>query len=258
MATDPPIALDAYEQLAEAYAARIDTKPHNAYYERPATLSLLPHVGGMTVLDAGCGPGAYAQWLVQHGARVVAVDGSPKMLEQARARVGNAVEFHRADLNGNLGFLPDEHFDLVLAPLVMDYLRDWRAVFRGFNRVLKSEGLLVFSVSHPSFDALYYKTANYFETEAVSCVWHGFGFDVRMPSFRRSLSEIGESLVDSGFALERLLEPRPTHDFKSADPGGYERLMRHPSFLCVKARKAAAAEPQNPKVSAPPSSHDSA
>jgi hypothetical protein len=37
--TDKPIALDAYEALAEAYAAVIDTKPHNAYYERPATLS---------------------------------------------------------------------------------------------------------------------------------------------------------------------------------------------------------------------------
>jgi hypothetical protein len=39
---DQPIALDAYQALAEAYAAVIDTKPHNAYYERPATLSLMP------------------------------------------------------------------------------------------------------------------------------------------------------------------------------------------------------------------------
>lgn len=37
-----PIALEAYETLAESYAARVDTKPHNACYERPATLSLLP------------------------------------------------------------------------------------------------------------------------------------------------------------------------------------------------------------------------
>ncbi len=39
-----PVAQQAYDVLAEAYAARIDTKPHNAYYERPATLSLLPDV----------------------------------------------------------------------------------------------------------------------------------------------------------------------------------------------------------------------
>jgi 2-polyprenyl-3-methyl-5-hydroxy-6-metoxy-1,4-benzoquinol methylase len=52
-----PIALEAYEELAESYAALVDTKPHNALYERPATLSLLPEVRGKRVLDAGCGPG---------------------------------------------------------------------------------------------------------------------------------------------------------------------------------------------------------
>ena len=31
-----PIALAAYDALAESYAALVDTKPHNAYYERPA------------------------------------------------------------------------------------------------------------------------------------------------------------------------------------------------------------------------------
>lgn len=47
--SDKLIALDAYEALAEAYAAAIDTKPHNAYYERPATLSLLPEINGKRV-----------------------------------------------------------------------------------------------------------------------------------------------------------------------------------------------------------------
>src|SRR5262249_42346110 len=54
---EKPIALEAFNQLAEAYAARIDTKAHNAFYDRPAVLSLLPPVGGKRVLDAACGPG---------------------------------------------------------------------------------------------------------------------------------------------------------------------------------------------------------
>ena len=67
---DKPIALDAYETLAEAYASVVDTKPHNAYYERPATLSLLPDVKGKRILDAACGPGLYSEWLRSHGAEV--------------------------------------------------------------------------------------------------------------------------------------------------------------------------------------------
>jgi len=84
-----PIALEAYEALAEAYAAVVDTKPHNAYYERPATLSLLPDDTGMRVLDAGCGPGVYSEWLADRGAKVVALDVSPRMAEIARQRLGS-------------------------------------------------------------------------------------------------------------------------------------------------------------------------
>ena len=32
---------NAYDKLADSYAALVDTKPHNAYYDRPAIQSLL-------------------------------------------------------------------------------------------------------------------------------------------------------------------------------------------------------------------------
>ncbi len=78
-----PIAQDAYNEMAEAYAARVDAKPHNAYYERPATLSLLPDVSGRRVLDAGCGPGVYAEWLADRGAEVVAFDANEEELSKS-------------------------------------------------------------------------------------------------------------------------------------------------------------------------------
>src|SRR5687768_273390 len=96
--SDKPIALDSYETLAEAYASVIDTKPHNAYCERPATLSLLPEVRGKRVLDAGCGPGVYSEWLIAHGAQVVALDASPRMIELAKRRLSAEVDVRQADL----------------------------------------------------------------------------------------------------------------------------------------------------------------
>src|SRR5262245_28218720 len=111
-----PIALDAYEELSEAYASRIDTKPHNAYYERPATLSLLPDVKAKRVLDAGCGPGVYSEWLIEQGAEVTAIDASPKMIELAKQRLKRSSGIFQADLNQPLTFLEDSTFDLVLSP----------------------------------------------------------------------------------------------------------------------------------------------
>jgi SAM-dependent methyltransferase len=249
MTFDPPISRRAYEELAEAYAAKIDTKPHNAYYERPATLSLLPEVRGLRVLDAGCGPGVYAEWMTNRGARVVAVDASPKMLALARARVGPRVAFIEADLGRELSFLEDAAFDLVVSPLVLDSLPDWDGVFREYHRVLRPGGHLVFSVGHPFFDFQYFGSERYFEIEAVACDWTGFGPRVTMPSYRRPLGAIIGPLLGAGFELVRLLEPKPTEQFREADPKSYAQLMRQPGFLCIKARKPSA-EPARPECAA--------
>ena len=230
-----PIAQAAYDQLAEAYAARIATKPHNAYYERPATLSLLPEVKGKRVLDVGCGPGVYGEILVGMGAEVVALDANAKMVAFARARLGEGAQVIQASLEAPLDFLADETFDLVLAPLVMDYIYDWRATFGEFRRVLQPGGVLVFSLEHPMmkyFD--HQEHSNYFEVDQVSYTWRGFGSPVTVPSYRRSLAEIFNTLFESGFRLEKVLEPLPTEEFKEKAPQDYEELTRQPGFMCIR------------------------
>jgi len=233
---DKPVALEAYEALAERYAALIDTKPHNAYYERPATLSLLPDVGGQHVLDAGCGPGAHAEWLVSNGARVVALDVSPKMVRLARERLGDRAEVLQADFGRPLAFA-DQSFDIVVSALAMDYVADWAAVFREFYRVLRSSGWLVMSCGHPFADMLSHPESNYFQVDLVEWVWKGFGMPVRMPSFRRPLGAVLNPLLHAGFALDRVLEPLPTEAFRKADPEDFDRLARQPVFLCLRALK---------------------
>jgi ubiquinone/menaquinone biosynthesis C-methylase UbiE len=237
--TEKPIAQEAYDAMAEAYAALVDTKPHNAYYERPATLSLLPDVRGKHVLDAGCGPGVYTEWLVDHGAEVVAFDANAKMVALARERLANRARVLQANLEQPLGFLADSSFDILLSPLVMDYVRDWDAVFREFYRILRQGGCLVFSMEHPypKYE-LHRETSNYFEVELVEYEWTGFGKPVRVPSYRRPLNEVINPLVRAGFAVERILEPLPTEAFQEKDPEHYEKLSRSPGFMCVRAVKA--------------------
>ena len=235
---DKPIALDAYEALAEAFASVVDTKPHNAFYERPGTLSLLPNVEGKRVLDAGCGPGVYSEWLIKHGAEVFAVDASARMVALAKRRLNRTTGIRQADLSQPLTFLDNSSFDIVLSPLVMNYVEDWASTFGEFHRVLRPGGYFVFSVSHPFFDYTYFKSNNYFKTELVGSEWRGFEpVRVYMPSFRRSLESTLNPLMEAGFRLETILEPKPTREFKEADPKGYEDVSRQPCFLCIRARK---------------------
>lgn len=239
--TNHPLAVAAYDELAEAYAALIDRKPHNAYYERPATLSLLPDVSDLRVFDAGCGPGIYSEWLVDHGAEVVAVDASPKMVELARERLHGRAEIHVADIGQPLTHLKSESFDLIVCTLVLEYVEDWRATASEFNRILRPGGHLVVSVTHPHFDFTYFESEAYFETELVSAEWKGFHpVRIHMPSFRRSLEETLNPFLESGFYLERILEPKPTEAFRKADRRHYDELMKQPCFLCIRACKGGA------------------
>nr|WP_275040014.1 class I SAM-dependent methyltransferase [Natronococcus amylolyticus] len=83
---DSPEAHQAYERLAAGYDQKGDTRPANAYLERPATLSLLPDVTEAYILDAGCGAGHLTRELVDRDAGVVGLDVSREMLTYARDR----------------------------------------------------------------------------------------------------------------------------------------------------------------------------
>jgi ubiquinone/menaquinone biosynthesis C-methylase UbiE len=239
-----PVAREAYEKLADSYSVRAPTKPHNAYYERPATLSLLGHVAGKRILDAGCGPGVYAEELVARGAEVVGFDASERMVELARERLRGRAEVRAANLEEPLAWLEDESFDLVVSALAMDYVEDWGIPLSEFHRVLKPAGKLVFSVEHPTFkfvEQVYEGEGSYFETVLGGIEWRGFAERVWMPSYRRPLGAMVDAILGAGFVFGGMLEPRPDERFRVADPEEYERLSRMPGFLCLVGRKPGAA-----------------
>lgn len=229
-------AAATYDRIADRYAERIDTKPHNAYYDRPAVISLWQDLDGRDVLDAGCGPGVYAEELVRRGARVIAGDISQRMRELAAERLGNTARVVELDLSAHLPF-EDAAFDVVNAPLCLDYIRDWDHAFAEFSRVLKRGGYVVMSAMHPSFDAEYYRTERYFEIEAVSGPWSGFGERFIMNSYRRPLAEFINAPLRAGLVLDKLLEPLPTEEFRNADPRHYAELTHRPAFLMMRLRK---------------------
>ncbi|MGD2142304.1 MAG: methyltransferase domain-containing protein [Candidatus Bathyarchaeota archaeon] len=230
------VAYEAYERLADAYAERVDYKPHNAYLEMPSTLSLIPDIMGKRVLDAGCGTGRYTRWLLEGGADVIGIDASPKMLRHAKKKIGNRADLRLHDLNKPLNFLVDSSVDLILAALVLDYLRDWDPVLREFHRVLKDDGYLIISMGHPALDFIKdLGMEDYWIVERVENWWKGFGDAVLVPSYRRPLQAATEALHRAGFLIERLIEARPTEEYREADPEGYEEVRWRPSFLCIRA-----------------------
>lgn len=225
-----------YDAIATRYAASIDDRPWNALYERPTTLSLLPPVDGLDVLDAGCGHGWYADWLSRNGARVVAVDRSAAMVALARERIGARGRVVRGDIGDLRDVLGDASVDLVLCTLMLHYQADLSAAFSEFARLLRQDGTLVLSTHHPVHDQASILDPGYLNAELIEEEWGWLG--ERMRYYRRPLRDLTEPLCDAGFVIERLVEPTPSEELRRRDPKGYDRLCRLPAFIFIRARKA--------------------
>jgi len=97
---------------------------------------------GMTVADVGTGTGFLAEAALDAGARVVGIDISDGMLQQARSRfTGRAFDARR----GDTAALPltSGEVDAVLGNMVLHHADDPPAAIREMARALKPGGALV-------------------------------------------------------------------------------------------------------------------
>lgn len=96
-----------YTAKPQVWSGRVNTR----------LAEIVPELSGTRALDLGCGEGADAIWLAEHGWTVVAVDVSDTALARARAAaqdrgVADRIEFSQYDLDSDF---PPGQFDLVSA-----------------------------------------------------------------------------------------------------------------------------------------------
>lgn len=97
-----------------------------------------------TLVDLGCGTGELLFQLQDTASKLLGVDSSPKMLEQARKKLGQS---HQGlDLRlGEMEHLPlsDQEADLAILNMVLHHLPLPEAGIREVSRVLKKDGLFI-------------------------------------------------------------------------------------------------------------------
>jgi ubiquinone/menaquinone biosynthesis C-methylase UbiE len=142
------LAIDQHSIQATEFAERYRELGEDSYqscftYSRKRLAVLLdpelPARGdGLRLLDVGCGTGHHMASLRERGFDVAGVDGSPEMLEQARANNPDA-EIKLSDVE-SLPF-PDASFDFILCIEVLRYLPSAVQCVREMSRVLKPGGI---------------------------------------------------------------------------------------------------------------------
>lgn len=221
----------AWTKLARAgydvYRDRLNT---------PAFFRVLPDVAGLAGLDLGCGEGHNTRLLAACGARVTAVDISEVFIRHAvrseevkplgiEYRVASAVELPFADAA----------FDFATAFMSLMDIPETNRALAEAHRVIKPGGFLQFSITHPCFDTPHRRNlrgedgmtyavevGDYFRNLNGEITEWQFGAappearrglpKFRTPRFTRTVSQWLNLLIETGFALERVEEPRPSDE----------------------------------------------
>jgi malonyl-CoA O-methyltransferase len=147
-------------------------------------ISLVPEA----VLDLGCGTGHGAAALAARwpGARVIALDASPAMLEEAARREGGG-RIERLCAEAESIPLPDASMDLVFSNLLLPWCEDIDTVFAEIARVLAPRGLVTFTTLGP--DTLV----------ELRSAWRAAGGGDALHPFT-DMHDLGDGLVRAGLA----------------------------------------------------------
>jgi ubiquinone/menaquinone biosynthesis C-methylase UbiE len=252
---------DAWTKLARA-----GYDVYRDYLNTPAFFEMLPDVIGLAGLDIGCGEGYNTRLLARRGAKMTAVDIAENFVANARHaetdeplgieyRVASAVDlpFAEASFDFATGFMS-----------FMDIPELDRALAEAY-RVLRPHGFLQFSILHPCSDTPHRRNlrdvngvtyalevGDYFRNldgavaewlfgAAPSHVTREFP-KFKTPRFTRTISHWLNLLIDSGFRLERIAEPRPSDETVRVCPDLQDaQVVAY--FLHVRVRKPGSAEP---------------
>ena len=240
----------SWDAGADDWVRHADSNDYRNQLLLPLTLDILGDVRGLKILDLGCGEGGYSRALAARGASVVGVDGSPRLIAEARRRAAEArVDVECLCSNANsLQPLRSKSFDVVLAAMVLMDVKDYVGTIEETWRLLRPRGQLLVTISHPCFSApgaewvksatgelLFFKVDRYLQQSE----WQDFiaaGF--REPVIRRHkpLQDFIGPLLHRGFLLRAFREPGTpaTHPPRSSR---LDRLDRIPYFLFMSWQK---------------------
>ena len=192
---DKRLVRRSFDQAAATYdtVAVLQREVSDRMLERLQYIKAAPH----TLLDAGSGTGYGTRQLLQHypKADIVALDLAPAMLKFARAHTPRWKR-HLPWLStrdyavcGDVEALPlkSQAVDMVWSNLTVQWCNDLPATFVEMHRVLKTEGLLMFSTFGP--DTLKELRAAFHDAD-------GYNHINRFAD----MHDIGDMLVAAGFA----------------------------------------------------------
>ncbi|WP_455140069.1 class I SAM-dependent methyltransferase [Candidatus Hodarchaeum mangrovi] len=216
----------SWDKLSDYYQAQtiisLEDVHYGPYAPSEKHLKLLDDVKGKDCLELGCGGGQISIVLAKWGAKsVTGLDISEKQLLYAQglaSRENVNIKFIRQDMENLSTTFLDESFDLIISVHAISYVEDIQKVFNESFRILRNNGQFLICILHPIqfvlWEALeeynFEKIYSYFNESRDIWNWEDEN-QQKIASFGqryRRFEELINSLIYSGFLIERIVEPK--------------------------------------------------
>ncbi len=172
-----------------------------------------------TILDLACGQGFFTRIFGTKGAKVVASDISPELIQIAKKR-DTKTEYHVSPAD-NIDFCKNGSIDTIIITLALQNIQNAEGVLKECARVLKEKGSVYLVLNHPAFRApkisswgwddkewvQYRRMDAYLSESQVEIDMHpGQKKSEKTVSFHRSLQWYVKMFAKHGFGISRCEE----------------------------------------------------
>lgn len=259
----------AWDKISDSYQKRYKIGTSEVHWgplcPLEKDLHLLGEVNKKKIIEIGSGAGQNSITLSKKGAITTALDISKEQLNYGRLiskEEGVNINFVNGDFESIDQYFQDKTFDIAFSAYALQYcmtLDSMRNTFKQIYNILKDNGKFVFSLDHPVRTIGHWNSKdnfildNYFNRDLTQ--WdYAFpetGISAKMQGSFKTVSDYVNAVIDSGFKLEKLLEPEPIEQDDNSkfgvnsryglqnkrDPYSFDHLSRIPGTLIIKAKK---------------------
>lgn len=230
---------------------RKDDKGRNAndLVEIPNFRKLIPNVKEKKILDLGCGYGENDKYCRDLGAKeILGIDISEHMIKIAEKNNADENIKYKVMAMEDISKIK-EKFDIVISSLAFHYVKDYEELIKDIYNLLNDNGILIFSIDHPlriaskfepwmkknytEINGKWFLLVSDYNREGIrEKEWNG----VIVKKYHRNFSSLINGLVNSGFKIDKILEPIPDEESIKIIPK-YINQYDRPYFLFIRAKK---------------------
>lgn len=221
----------------------------NDLVEIPNFRKLIPNVKEKKILDLGCGYGENDKYCRDLGAKeILGIDISEHMIKIAEKNNTDENIKYKVMAMEDISKIK-EKFDIVISSLAFHYVKDYEKLIKDIYNLLNDNGILIFSIDHPlriaskfepwmkknytEINGKWFLLVSDYNREGIrEKEWNG----VMVKKYHRNFSSLINGLVNSGFKIDKILEPIPDEESIKIIPK-YINQYDRPYFLFIRAKK---------------------